>query len=681
MEVRRSIPTARSRFEAGVRRIIAGGEMVSWCTDGNMVRGGGDSNDALRLLFQARADCPGRFLSDCFSVDAARRRLLLPGDLSVPDGPEACYMKNFNNDATSGPFLRIFNCKKKYGLKRRLEAFMWQFYDRYALGEIGAGNLPFLTARVGFRTKLMTAGAAMEKVLKNSTFGRAVMMLDALEQAASSPLYNVLSGYTFRERLRPECGFKNSLVRASSDWMEAWKTVSLGAVIVELDWSKFDRERPRQDLQFLIDVVGSCFRSRGEREGMLLEAYLLMMRRALVERPIVMDGGGVVLIDGMVPSGSLWTGWLDTALNILYIKAVCTHLGIPPSHYHVMCAGDDNLTIFSKDPGDGVLRQLRVLLNDWFRAGIDEADFLIHRPPFHVTKSQAVFPPGTDLSKGTSRILEKANWEEFEGEIVINHELGRSHRWKYNFSGKPKFLSNFWLDDGRPIRPARDNLEKLLWPEGLHTSLLDYEAAVIAMVVDNPHNHHNVNHLLSRYVIIQQVKRYGAPLSDDDAVIYFSKFRDKPGQLVPYPQIATWRRTETHTRMEDYEGVQEWIQTFRDFMQGVTSLYIRRAEGGLDAWKFMDIIRGDSNVGEGQFGNDLLNWLGWMHSHPITRFLSGTRSFKATVEKDLDPHYDYGPFETAMEVLRAKLLDEGFQTAVEYACWLSDMIKARQANS
>lgn len=651
--------------------------MVSWATDGNMVRGGGDSCDAVRLLFQARADCPGRFLSDCFTIDAGRRRLLLPSNLRVPDGPRACVMKNFNHDATSGPFLRIFGCKGKYGLKKKLEAEMWRYFDGYGAGRAGLENLPFLTARVGFRTKLMTAEAAREKVLKGSTFGRAVMMLDALEQAASSPLYNSLSSHTFQQRLLPECGFKNALVRASSDWMEAWKTVSSGAVIVELDWSKFDRERPRQDLEFMVDVIGSCFEARGEREGRLLEAYLAMTRRALVERPIVMDSGGVFCIDGMVPSGSLWTGWLDTALNILYIKAACVHLGIPSNSFHVMCAGDDNLTVFTEDPGDGLLLQLRVLLNEWFRAGIAPEDFFIHRPPFHVTKQQAVFPPGTDLTRGTSKILHLARWVDFEGEVCINHATGRSHRWRYLFGGKPKFLSNYWLEDGRPIRPAKDNLEKLLWPEGIHKTLEEYEAAVIAMVVDNPHNHHNVNHLLSRYIVIQQIKRYGAPFSDEDAVMFFSKFRDGEEVPVPFPQIAAWRRTPTHVRMEDYPGVTEWISTFRSFMQGVTSLYIRQAEGGLDAWKFMDIIRGDSTVGEGQFGNDLVAWLGWLHAHPITKFLNSTRSFKVMVEQDLRPDYDYSSFDRAMTVLRDRMENGGFRTAEDFACWCSDMIRAR----
>lgn len=65
--------------------------------------------------------------------------------------------------------------------------------------------------------------------------------------------------------------------------------VSVRAVIMELDWSKFDREQPHQDLEFMVEVVGSCFHPTDAREMRLLKAYLLMMRRVIVERPVVMD--------------------------------------------------------------------------------------------------------------------------------------------------------------------------------------------------------------------------------------------------------------------------------------------------------------------------------------------------------------------------------------------------------
>ena len=63
-------------------------------------------------------------------------------------------------------------------------------------------------------------------------------------------------------------------------------------------------------------------------EAKLLRGYGVCMRRALVERRLITDDGGVIHIDGMVPSGSLWTGWLDTALNILYIKSVLRSIDI-----------------------------------------------------------------------------------------------------------------------------------------------------------------------------------------------------------------------------------------------------------------------------------------------------------------------------------------------------------------
>ncbi len=78
-----------------------------------MYRGSGNSNDALRLLFQASDALPGRFLKDCWRVDDACSVLCLPSGLPVPDGPDSVLMKNFNNDATTGPFLRAFGVKKK----------------------------------------------------------------------------------------------------------------------------------------------------------------------------------------------------------------------------------------------------------------------------------------------------------------------------------------------------------------------------------------------------------------------------------------------------------------------------------------------------------------------------------------------------------------------------------------
>lgn len=131
---------------------------------------------------------------------------------------------------------------------------------------------------------------------------------------------------------------------------------------------------------------------------------------------------------------------------------------------------------------------------------------MIHRPPYDVSRVQATFPPGIDLSQGTSHMLDKAIWVPIDGDMVIDEAVGLSHRWKYVFEGRPKFLSCYWEANGNPIRPSHINTEKLLWPEGIHEDIDDYLAAVISMVVDNPLNHHNVNHMMHRFCIIQQVK-------------------------------------------------------------------------------------------------------------------------------------------------------------------------------
>ncbi|UWM23169.1 fusion protein [Mallotus japonicus virus B] len=641
----RKIPISRSKWEAGVRKIIGGGEMRNWASDSSMYRGGGNSSDALLLLSQARCDTPGTLLEDFWTVTAAREALTLPSGLHVPSGPDCVSMKHFNNDATAGPFLRAHGIKRKYGLKGILEDFMWQRYRGYADGRWGEAGLPHFTARLGFRTKLVTEGVALKKLGDGAPIGRAVMMLDALEQAASSPLYNVLSAYTHSKRLERSCGFKNAVVKASADWAHIWEYVREADYIAELDWSKFDRERPKEDISFVIQIVLSCFQPKDQWEERLLRAYGICMRRALIERLLILDSGGIIAIDGMVPSGSLWTGWLDTALNILYIKAACLRCFIPLKNFSVLCAGDDNLTIFKGEPVEKI-QELRGILNSEFRAGIEADDFFVHKPPFFVRKFQACFPPGTDLTKGTSRILSYAQWVEFTGELSVSMAAGKSHRWEYRFAGCPKFLSNYWLEDGRPIRPAHDNLEKLLWPEGIHDSIEKYEAAVIAMVVDNPFNHHNVNHMLMRYVIIQQIRRYGGPMGDLVLCMWAARFRADQEGYCPFPMIAPWRKVSGHARMEDYIEVQPWIDDFRDFMRRVSTLYLRRAEGGVDAWQFMDVIRGEAAVGEGQFGNDLRRWMQWLYDHPVSRSLKPTRTYK---EKPQD--------KTRAEQLRGHLSD------------------------
>ncbi|DAB41683.1 ORF1+2p [Erigeron breviscapus amalgavirus 2] len=670
----RVIPHSRSKYEAALRRIIGGGAMRSWGEDSKMYRGGGTSSDALLLLSQADFRLPGGLLKEHFSLRTAREALCLPEDLVVPDGKDCCRMKNFNNEATAGPFLRLFGVKGKYGLKKLLEDEMWRYYDDFAQGRIDERGLPYFAARLGFRTKLMSEKKAWEKMQKGDPYGRAVMMLDALEQAASSPLYNVLTGVTFERRLEKECGFKNQVIRASSDWNRVWEYLRDSKVIIELDWAKFDRERPSEDLQFVIDVVLSCFAPRTPRERKLLEAYGIVMRRALIERAVVMDRGGVFTIEGMVPSGSLWTGWLDTALNILYLNAACVEAGYGPGFFHPMCAGDDNLTLFDLDLGDRRLLKIREVLNNWFRAGISEEDFFIHRPPFHVIKKQACFPPGTDLKIGTSKRMHEAFWVEFDGELVIDEAAGRSHRWEYIFKGRPKFLSNYWLPEGQPIRPTRDNLEKLLWPEGIHKDLNEYQAALMAMVVDNPWNHHAVNHLLMRYVIVQQLRRVNSGLGREDDTLFLAGLRDMTGGVIPFPMVAPWRRGAQQGRMEDYKEVQNWCLDFQSFVTGVTSLYTREATGGMDAWQFMEIIRGDHHVGEGQFGNDLMRWLQWMASHPCSKYLRPVRGLRPGKSAVTAEREDLDRAVNGFNTLRRLLSSGRLCSSLDYALWISHSV-------
>ncbi|DAZ90983.1 TPA_asm: fusion protein [Alloteropsis angusta amalgavirus 1] len=626
-----SIPMGRSRFEAGIRHIIGGGELKTWRIDNKKYRGGGNLFDALLLLANADDSTAYKRLGDFISADAARAILRLPNGLPVPDGPACCLMKQYNDEATAGPLFRAFGVKGKYGLKSLIEEFVWSIYDDAGSGRLKVDQMPVLLARVGYRSKLLAQDEAFKKMKNMKPLGRAVMMLDASEQAFSSPLFNIISNIVADLNKQKESGWRNYLVRASSSWIDLWDEVSASGSIVELDWSKFDRERPREDIMFFIDVIVSCFSAESMRERRLLAAYRKMMERALVDRVMVLDDGSCFTLDGMVPSGSLWTGICDTALNILYITVALRELGFSDSEFSPKCAGDDNLTLFTNRVSKNRLGGLRTKLNEMFRAGIEPEDFFVHYGPYHVTTEQACFPPGTDLSKGTSKIKYKADWVEFEGAVNVDEPMGRSHRWEYKFDRRPKFLANFFLPDGRPIRPAHDNLERLLWPEGLHKSLDDYEMAIMAMIVDNPFNHHNVNHMMVRYLVAWQLKRQAFDL-DEELVLDLCSIRDKSGGPIPYPEVAYWRRGGGGRRFEDEEQFRPLLSELQTFIATVSTLYARRSEGGIDSWRFMAILRGEDSIGAGQFGNDVHEWCRFLGGNPLTKSLRAARRFRPAKE-------------------------------------------------
>ncbi|DAZ91035.1 polyprotein [Ophrys amalgavirus 1] len=626
------IPVSRSVWEAGVRRIIGGGELLDWKDANNMYRGGGNIFDAIRIL--AHADCSSPFttLRSVLSLERAREVLCLKGGFEVPDGPAAVLMKNFNDDATAGPTLRAYGVKRKYGLKEAIEQFVWSWYDRVGNGEFEVDRLPFLLSRIGYRSKLLEAGAAFEKIAKDEPIGRAVMMLDAVEQSFNSPLYNVLCPLLVKLHKDENSGWRNFLIRASSDWGHLWKEVKAAKCIVELDWSKFDRERPDDDISFFIDIICSCFNPKSEREKRLLSGYRRMLQVSLLHKFLMLDDGGCFQFRGMIPSGSLWTGVAGTGLNILYITCALERLGFDKALFSPKCAGDDNLTLFKRKVKKAELSKLRITLNEMFRAGIKDEDFFIHYPPFHVTTEQAVFPPDVDLKLGTSRVLDKADWVRFEGELDINEREGKSHRWRYNFFKKPKFLANFFLPDGRCIRPAKDNLEKLLWPEGLHKDIEDYEAALMSMVVDNPWNHHNVNHLMHRYCIVQQIKRQSFDLPAED-ILVLAGLKEVVNGAVAFPMIGYWRRQEAKVEMEQVPELRPYLQVFNSFVSNVSTLYSRAAQGGIDAWQFMEIIRGERSLGSGQYGNDITAWCSFLGAHPFSRELRPARRYRVESSK------------------------------------------------
>ncbi|GLJ40080.1 hypothetical protein SUGI_0820690 [Cryptomeria japonica] len=116
------------------------------------------------------------------------------------------------------------------------------------------------------------------------------------------------------------------------------------------------------------------------------------------------------IFNSNVPSRSLWTGWIDSTLNALYLTRAFREAYVDRYTFVPKCAGYDNLTQFNEDVEDRYLWMACENLNQMFNAGIEKEKFLIHRGEFYVMTKQASYSPGTDLSLGTLKLKDLVQW-------------------------------------------------------------------------------------------------------------------------------------------------------------------------------------------------------------------------------------------------------------------------------
>jgi len=521
--------------------------------------------------------------------------------------------------------------------------------------------LPPIATRLAYRTKLRTEEEVAEKALAGDAQGRGVACVDAVEQLLSAPAYNSLKPQILELVNDVSHPFKHSVVKMSKKWAELGAVVADAYECIEADWGKFDVNRPDEDLEFFADVICSLFICKTDREYRIVAGFRQAILNGLVFKWFVTEGGGVWrFVDG-VPSGSLWTSFLDTFLNTLYVRDALLASGIDGMVTAYWCGGDDLLIVLhSAVPVDCLSRFVKHL-NEMFGACI-RPEGLVHltQRPFLVTKSQALFPIGTDLSAGTSKLLHLATWKEFVGKMIIDDGAGRSHRWKYNFAKRPKFLGCYWTTDLFPIKPTDVVLRKGLLPEGIHRSVDDYMTWIVSAIVDNPFNSHLFNHLCHRWIIanhLREMEGLGIP-----AWFTLGALRIRQaglGDIVPFPNMLQYRRSalKGYQRVDGPELV--WKSELSSFHQRILALYMRDEAGGFAPWALRRIIDHGTFVGPDEWAVDMNAFIRLFLEHPATSSLKAVKRLRMVAASDLRDEASSGRVREMWSWIREKRVGEG----------------------
>lgn len=600
---------ATSKFEINCREFIGGGEKNSFKSDISQVRVGGSAVDAQKVIMSAQPITNDVGLRSRFTHEEARACWRLPHSFKVSSLDDAVCLSNYNDEANAGPSLRSFGIKKKYGSYTMLQEFYREILEIMSghtrLREQG---MPFL-CDVGTRTKLRHYKDVEERFENNKPVGRMVSMIDASDQFMTNGFlraFNKLSGDVAGDPYHP---VKNKVCRQSSDWATLGRFMSLNDWVFQGDYSQYDANISDDDLLFVIETMKTCFQPTNVDEENLLDLYFSNIRNSLIDKVFLTKDNLLFTMQHGLPSGCLGTSIIGTLTNILYLHSGMKAIGLDKNQFTVWCAGDDFVAMGRGDLGEVKAQEFRKYLNENHNAKIEPEEFKYFEGSFTVVKQQATFPPGTDLSHGTSQLLDIAVWVDIVDDYVHNDAQGLSHRTRYNCQDYPKFLNFGWTCNFEPIRSTHESLLKLLHPEGIHKDVDTYMQAIMGFAVDNPYNDNLINKLLHRWLICRQVQFYESIGFTMAELLTIAEERtSEPDVCIPVPQFVYWRRFYGKFDIESNPITRAWAWEFKKFVRSIYPLYTRKSDGTMDTWVLTRALTSNKTIASDQIGASHREW-------------------------------------------------------------------------
>jgi len=486
---------------------IGGGEIDGLKTYLRQRRFGGGPIDSYNYMLKYKKETK-LYTYNPKDVDAIISMMCLEKhSLRVASLTDVMYNVPINFNSNPGPSYIAM------GYRTKFEAHDTAFkVCKRILNDIGVNKdiAPVLYGVAG-RSKLADLSEIFEKLSEGNAVGRAVWMSDMHEAILSGKFTKVLLKAGFSERSKFFLGF-NKFSSSSNDLYSRMYKYNL---FIDMDYSSYDSSEKRSFLRMGFAVVKALF-VLNSNELKLLE-YL---EHNFIFSHIVLGNGVVLRKETGNPSGSGWVSIINTILNIHFVNTmILTYKKENKIEFEhdFVCYGDDAFLAFKINMSD----------KDRFRVGVSILKFAIRYmlETFGVVVSEKNSKVFLQMEvkmaspKVPKRILDgsRATLAEYVAEqkrrgtyderfwknndlLYVEPAAGligtNTHRWSYRFAESPKFLSYYFKEDGKMIRPTWEVLCRLVNPSRVVKTLDQHREMLLCALVENLGNAHTRNHIM-----------------------------------------------------------------------------------------------------------------------------------------------------------------------------------------
>lgn len=398
---------------------------------------------------------------------------------------------NINWDASSGFIWKSFGLNKK----RDCAVLCLNQFRRilYNWGQGLEDIFPMEIISIATRPKLISVDKAVIKMRKDKPCCRIVSICSPLEQFLGFPFY-----YGIYEQMKNRFQESNSgscigIKRMSKEWNVIGEKMKRANHVFTGDWSTWDTSVRADLIEFTMEMFLTNT-AMDKYSGNYKKTYLKWFKKNLIRKSFSIDGKGYKVVNNGVPSGSLWTSVLNTGCNYILIDSILLELGY--KNYEIFVYGDDHMILFYENVKKDFIDKYRLIASERYNMKSNKEELILSSGDRKfVGYKVPIYEPGSYLSKGTSH-LKPIGFKYYKRKRDIpaaDFSKGLTHRWSYNFAGRPKFLQYSWDEYGNAIRPSFETVNRIINPENAVKTLRQHKVLLYSHLVDNIFNEHIVN--------------------------------------------------------------------------------------------------------------------------------------------------------------------------------------------